>query len=91
MQFEISTFCWNILCDVNQTTLRHFYYPVWHLVSVWPPVVIVEDHDGGHHGARHHEHDAVEVGPYQRTVGGYRNNLRYCVQKYCQRKQDRHP
>ena len=26
-------------------------------------VVVVEDHDGGHHGARHHEHDAVEVGP----------------------------
>ena len=24
----------------------------------------VEDHDGGHHTARHHEHDAVEVGSY---------------------------
>jgi hypothetical protein len=33
-------------------------------VSVGLPVVIVEDHDGGHHAARHHEHDAVEVGPY---------------------------
>ena len=54
-------------------------------------VVVVEDHDGGHHGARHHEHDAVEVGSYQRAVRGYRNDLRYCVQKYCQRKQDCHP
>ena len=26
-------------------------------------VVVVEDHDGGDHGAGHHEHDAVEVGP----------------------------
>ena len=25
-------------------------------------VVVVEDHDGGDHAARHHEHDAVEVG-----------------------------
>ena len=24
-------------------------------------VVVVEDHDGGHHAAGHHEHDAVEV------------------------------
>ena len=39
--------------------------PVWHLVGVDHPVVIVEDHDGGHNGARHHEHDAVEVGPCQ--------------------------
>ena len=32
------------------------------------PVVVVEDHDGGHHGARHHEHDAVEVGPCQQEL-----------------------
>ena len=25
--------------------------------------MVVQDHDGGHHAARHHEHDAVEVGP----------------------------
>ena len=24
-------------------------------------MVVVEDHDGGHHGASHHEHDAVEI------------------------------
>ena len=52
-------------------------HPVRHLVSVslpvigqllvklcsdWLiPVMIVEDHDGGHHAARHHEHDAVEI------------------------------
>ena len=29
------------------------------------PVVVVEDHDGGHHTAGHHEHDAVEVGSYK--------------------------
>ena len=40
-------------------------HPVRHLVRVRLPVVIVEDHDGGHHAARHHEHDAVEVGPYR--------------------------
>ena len=43
---------------------RHGPYPVWHvLVSVCFPVVVVEDHDGGHHTAGHHEHDAVEVSP----------------------------
>ena len=52
-----------------------FPHPVRHVVCVGPPVVVVEDHDGGHHGARHHEHDAVEVGPYQRTIRCYRYNL----------------
>ena len=66
-------------------------YPVGHVVCVGPPVVVVEDHDGGHHGARHHEHDAVEVGPYQRTIRGYWNNLGNCVQEYCQRQQDGNP
>ena len=37
-------------------------HPAGHLVCVGLAVVVVEDHDGGHHGARHHEHDAVEVG-----------------------------
>ncbi len=32
-------------------------------MSVRLPVVIVENHDGGDHTARHHEHDAVEVSP----------------------------
>ena len=54
-------------------------------------MVVVEDHDGGDHGAGHHEHDAVEVGSYQRTVRGYRNDLRYCVQEYCQREKNCHP
>ena len=31
------------------------------------PVVVVEDHDGGDHTACHHEHDAVEVGPWDGT------------------------
>ena len=31
------------------------------------PVVVVEDHDGSHHTAGHHEHDAVEVGPCDGT------------------------
>ena len=30
-------------------------------------VVVVEDHDGGDHGAGHHEHDAVEVGPWEHS------------------------
>ncbi len=33
-------------------------------MGVGLPVVIVENHDGGHHATRHHEHDAVEVGAY---------------------------
>ena len=37
-------------------------YPVRHVVGVSLPVVVVEDHDGGHHRARYHEHNAVEVG-----------------------------
>ena len=36
--------------------------PVWHLVCVCHAVVVVEDHDGGHTAARHHEHDRGEVG-----------------------------
>ena len=28
----------------------------------------VEDHDGGHHTASHHEHDAVEVGSYRMII-----------------------
>ena len=35
--------------------------PVWHVVCLHHPVVIVEDHYGGHHGARHHEHNGIEV------------------------------
>ena len=41
-------------------------HPVWHLVGVREPVVVVEHHDGGDHARRHHEHDAVEVGACQR-------------------------
>ena len=36
--------------------------PGGHGVGVCLAVVVVEDHDGGDHAARHHEHDAVEVG-----------------------------
>ena len=36
--------------------------PGGHGVSVRLAVVVVEDHDGRHHAARHHEHDAVEIG-----------------------------
>ena len=34
-------------------------------------VVVVEDEDGGDHAARHHEHDHIEVGSYQRGVVGH--------------------
>ena len=30
-------------------------------MSVCQSVVVVEDHDGGDDGGRHHEHDAVEI------------------------------
>ena len=36
--------------------------PVWHVVCLHHPVVVVQDHDGRHHAARHHEHDGIEVG-----------------------------
>ena len=42
--------------------------PVWHLVGVDHPVVIVEDHDGGHHAAGDHEHYAVEIRPWNSTI-----------------------
>ena len=33
-----------------------------HGVGAGQPVVVVEYHDGAHHGASHHDHDAGEVG-----------------------------
>ena len=45
-----------------QSATRARTYPAGHLVGVCLAVVVVEDHDGGDHAARHHEHDAVEVG-----------------------------
>ena len=36
-------------------------HPRRHGVGLLVPVVVVQDHDGGDHTARHHEHDAVEV------------------------------
>ena len=35
--------------------------PGGHGVGVRLAVVVVEDHDGSDHAARHHEHDAVEI------------------------------
>ncbi len=40
-------------------------YPVWHFMGVGQPVMVIENHDGGHYTARHHEHDAVEVGAWR--------------------------
>ena len=37
-------------------------------MGVSEPVVIVEDHDGADHAARHHDHDAREVRPDQRRL-----------------------
>ena len=31
-------------------------------------MVVVEDHDGADHTAGHHDHDAGEVGSYQRSL-----------------------
>ena len=43
-----------------------------HGVSAGQPVVVIEYHDGAHHGAGHHDHDAGEIGPDQGslTAGG---------------------
>ena len=43
-----------------------------HGVGAGQPVVVVEYHDGAHHGAGHHDHDAGEVGADQGglTAGG---------------------
>ena len=43
-------------------------HPVRHPMGVCQPVVVVEDHDGGDHTGGHHEHDAVEVGPWGWTT-----------------------
>ena len=39
-------------------------------------VVVVEDHDGGHHGARHHEHDDIEICSYTVIILG-RSQMSY--------------
>ena len=49
--------------EPGQVLEEQCVHPAGHVVRLLVPVVIVEDHDGGHHGAGHHEHDAVEVGP----------------------------
>ena len=51
-------------------------HPGRHGVGVRLPVVIVEDHDGGDHGAGHHEHDAVEVRPCNQSLS-YEKELFY--------------
>ena len=62
-------------------------YPAWHLVSICLSVVVVEDHDGGHDTAGHHEHDAVKIGSCQ-TDQCYSSQLNersfgnYCSPKY---------
>ena len=39
-----------------------------HVVSVGEPVVVVEDHNGAHHTAGHHDHNAREVGADQGSL-----------------------
>ena len=41
-------------------------HPGGHVVGVRLAVVVVEDHDGGHHARRHHEHYAVEVSSWRK-------------------------
>ena len=53
------------MLSISSFTGNPCSYPVWHAVSLWFPVVEIEDHDGGDHAAGHHEHDAVEVGSYK--------------------------
>jgi len=49
--------------DPRNPLKKQCSHPAWHLVGVRLSVVVVEDHDGGHHRARHHEHDAVKIRP----------------------------
>ena len=58
-------------------------YPVRHVVGVSLPVVVVEDHDGADHAAGHHDHDAREVGPYQRGLAARRLHVRHLGGKRC--------
>ena len=55
------------------------------------PVVIVEDHDGGDHGACHHEHDAVKIRPWHNSLSfiimRLSSNKRNCLQESCQMKE----
>ena len=51
-------------------------------------MVIVEDHDGAHHAAGHHDHDAGEVGSYQRGLTARGLHVRHHVHEHCQRHQD---
>ena len=37
-------------------------YPIGHFVGICQSVMVVENHNGGHHRGSHHEHGAVEVG-----------------------------
>ena len=54
-------------------------------------VVVVEDEDGGDHAARHHEHDHVEVGPYQGRVVGHRQHVPHDGAEQHDRQQQVHP
>ena len=37
-------------------------YPIGHFMGICQSVMVVENHNCGHHGGSHYEHDAVEVG-----------------------------
>ena len=62
-------------------------------MGVHQPVVVVEDHDGGDHGAGHHEHDAVKVGTCHNSLSFIVMRLssntykRNCLQESCQMKE----
>ena len=53
--------------------------PGGHGVSVRLAVVVVEDHDGSDHAARHHEHDAVEIGTCHLIHFNHLINLLYVI------------
>ena len=66
-------------------------HPAGHLVGVGLAVVVVEDEDGGDHAARHHEHDHVEVGPYQGRVVGHRQHVPHDGAEQHDRQQQVYP
>ena len=47
---------------------KNVLYPCWHVMSLFVPVMIVQDHDGRHYGACHHEHDAVEISSWRFNI-----------------------
>lgn len=56
---------WKLSDDIN---MHKYTHPLWHLVYVCRPMMIVEYNNSQHDRRSHHEHDAVEVGACNTVV-----------------------